>query len=248
MIDRYKKSGGFSQLLLLLETCGAQKQSKFIEIIKQEDARWAAALKAKMLTFEQFLTWSDSAIGEVLGAMLEINIAPLVRQQTAEVQARLLNTIAHRKRRQVEDILENQPGTPAEYSTSLIRFYETFRKLVSDGTLRLDKVDPQLHIDTEIEEKLSNGADIFGVPTLADVLGQLETEPSSQGVKTGSHLDAIPTALRIATAEDSHDHGNSSAELSALRKKVIELQKENGVIKQELLLARSKLEQIRKIA
>ena len=66
MLDRYKKTGGFNQLLTLLETCGPQKKVKFLEIIRLEDPRWADALEAKMIDLKRFLKWNDSAIAEEL--------------------------------------------------------------------------------------------------------------------------------------------------------------------------------------
>ena len=36
MLDRYKKTGGFVQLLMLIETSSASKRDKFLEIIESE--------------------------------------------------------------------------------------------------------------------------------------------------------------------------------------------------------------------
>ena len=37
MIDRYKKKGGFLQLLNLLETTGGEKREKFLKMIAEEN-------------------------------------------------------------------------------------------------------------------------------------------------------------------------------------------------------------------
>ena len=44
MIDRYKKKGGFIQLLNLLETSSKAKQDQFLGLISQESKIWESEL------------------------------------------------------------------------------------------------------------------------------------------------------------------------------------------------------------
>lgn len=254
MLDRYKKTGGFNQLLTLLETCGPQKQAKFLEIIKQEDPRWAAALSAKMITLERCLQWSDSAIGEVFGAMLEINTAIILLGLAPDVQTRILGTITHVKRRKIVELLETQKPSAGEVAVSHNRFHETLRKLMQDGILRLDKIDPELAVHSDIEERLNQKKDIVGVPSFHDVQASVTEVSPESGVHP---LDTESPHLKIVTSLDSQawseageakDLKAASQELAILRKRVIDLQKENAAMKQELSIARAKLEQIRKLS
>jgi flagellar motor switch protein FliG len=57
-ISRYKKAGGFIQLVSLIETFGAPKREKFIEMIDAESPVWAKALRDKMLSIERIFSWS----------------------------------------------------------------------------------------------------------------------------------------------------------------------------------------------
>jgi hypothetical protein len=252
MLDRYKKTGGFLQLLNLLETSGPQKQERFLEIIRQEDPRWADALSAKIIDLNRILTWTDSAISEVTGSMLDINIATILSWVTAEQRERLLNTLGNIKKRKVLDLYEgsNKPSA-ADVATSFNKMYETVRRLAHEGTLRFEKIDPLLHIDNDIEDRLKQGKTIIGVPEFSESFGAKQVASSTPAV-----TPAIPPALQVVTSLDAKawanaDHKASSeieAELAGLRKRVSSLQAENGTLRQELTVAQGKLEQIKKIA
>ncbi|MDX9730753.1 MAG: FliG C-terminal domain-containing protein [Bdellovibrionales bacterium] len=250
MLDRYKKSGGFNQLLTLLETCGLQKRQKFLEIIRQEDPRWASALVAKMIDLERFLKWNDSAIAEVTGSMMEINVAAIVTSLDEAQQARILGTLGHAKRRKVQEHIDTQKPSPGEIATSMNKLFETIRRLSQDGVLRLDKIDPDLFIDADIEDRLKQGKNIAGVPSLAEALAANLDELSKTPDSTSPHLRVV-TALDSQAWEDADGSKDLKAlqqEFTLLKKKFLVLQQENASLRQELSVAIGKLEQIKKIA
>lgn len=257
MLDRYKKTGGFIQLLNLLETSGPQKQERFLEIIRQEDPRWADALTAKIVDLNRILTWSDSAISEVTGAMLDINIAAILSWVTPEQRERLLNTLGNIKRRKVLDLYEssNKPS-PADVATSFNKMYETVRKLAQEGTLRFDKIDPLLHIDNDIEDRLKQGKTIVGVPEFSESFGAKQSASAQQFSSAQPPADSAQPSLQVVKSLDAKAWANADhkvppeveAELIGLRKRVAALQTENGTLRQELTVAQGKLEQIKKIA
>lgn len=251
MIDRYKKPGGFVQLLTLLETCGAQKQTKFLEIIKNENPRWALALQAKIVDLNRILTWTDTVVGEITGAMREINVAVVLKTLDPTVQQRLLGTLPHIKKRKVEDLIETLSPSPGEIATSFGQLYETTRRLTQEGIIRLDKIDPMLFVDDDIEDRLSQNKEIAGVPSLVEAI---------TATTDSAHPDPVDMEsphLKIVTSLDSHawndaaeskDLKAANQELTILRKRVVDLQKENATIRHELAIARGKLEQIKKLA
>ncbi len=253
MLDRYKKTGGFNQLLTLLETCGAQKRTKFLEIIRAEDPRWADALESKSIDLNRFLSWGDSAVAEVTGAMLDINVAMVIASLEAAQQARILATLAHIKRKKVEDLLASQTPSPAEVATSVNRLFETIRKLAQDGVLRIDKIDPNVFVDSDIEDRLKQGKSIVGVPSVAESLAKA----AGTTVEEWSQEDSGVPQLNIVRSMDSRDSQTlddpkesraNEQELALLRKRVVLLQQENSTLKQELAVASHKLDQIRKLA
>lgn len=249
MLDRYKKTGGFLQLLNLLETSGPQKQERFLEIVRQEDPRWADTLTAKMIDLNRILTWSDSAISEVTGAMLDINLAAILSWVTPEQRERLLGTMGNIKRRKVLDLYEgsNKPSA-ADVATSFNKMYETVRRLAQEGTLRFDKIDPLLHVDNDIEDRLKQGKTIIGVPEFSESFGAKQAATPA--------APSSPPTLQVVTSLDAKAWATADqkvpseveAELAGLRKRVVALQAENGALRQELAVAQGKLEQIKKIA
>lgn len=245
MLDRYKKSGGFVQLLTLLETSGKQKQQKFLEIIRQEDSRWADALTAKMLDLDRVLGWNQSALAEITGSMLDINLASILHALTDEQREQFLSSMGSIQKRRVLDAFEASNGNPSDIAVSVGKLMETIRRLNQEGKLRFEKFDPMLRIDTDIEDKLKQGTPISGV-----------SEHSAASADLKRELSSAP-ALHVVTSLDAKAWSGSSqdkvsadveAELITLRKKVAQLQAENGNLRQELAVAQQKLEQIRKIA
>ncbi len=255
MLDRYKKTGGFVQLLTLLETSGKQKQQKFLEIIRQEDPRWADALMSKMIDVDRVLTWNESALAEVTGAMLEINIAAVLNALTPEQREKFLSSMGSIKKRKVLDINESSNASPGDINTSVNKMFETIRKLNQEGTLRFDKFDPLLRIDTDIEDKLKQGRSIEGVPEFGESFGT-NADAAEASKEAKEDLSNAP-GLRVVTSLDAKAWSQSNqakaspeleAELLGLRKRVAALQAENGSLRQELTIAQHKLDQIRKIA
>ncbi len=64
MLDRYRKKGGFKQLLKLVEGCAPAKQAQLLDIINKEDSNWAGLLKKKMLSIEIIFSWKPETLAE----------------------------------------------------------------------------------------------------------------------------------------------------------------------------------------
>src|SRR5690606_4388622 len=66
-------------------------------------------------------------------------------------------TLNHSRRRKIEeDISERKPDV-AEISTSYMHILTHVRKMISDGFLHLDKIDPTLTVNSEFEDRLLSG-------------------------------------------------------------------------------------------
>jgi hypothetical protein len=252
MLDRYKKTGGFNQLLTLLETCGAQKQAKFLEIIRAEDPRWADALEAKMIDLKRFFTWSDAAIAEVTGAMLDLNIGAVISSLPEDQQTRILSTLPHIKRRKVQELLDRPKPSPGEVAVSMNKLFETIRKVTQEGILRLDKIDPLLFVDSDIEDRLKAGMNIIGVPTAAESFAKANAAALldiDNDEKDGAKLHIVKS-MNTVVVPSKADASNrvSDQEIQLLKKRIQMLQQENTALKQELVNANAKLDQIRKLS
>lgn len=238
MLDRYRKTGGFAQLLSLIETCGPSKQEKFLEIVRAEDPRWADAVKVKMLDMNRIYNWNDDTLAEVIGTLQDLTLAIAMLAAPEPVKERISKMLTHGRKRKIDDLIGSNAPSPGEIAATHIKIIETVRKMAHDGYIRFDKIDPQLHIDDKFEEMLIKPPQV--------VTSAVSAAPSSSDFKIEYETGADPAAGESPT--ESAGSANATAELGTLRKKVTDLSKEVAVLRHELSIARNKLDQIKKIA
>jgi FliG C-terminal domain len=238
MLDRYRKPGGFAQLLSLIETCGPQKQEKFLEIVRTEDARWADAVRVKMLDMHRIYNWNDETLAEIVGTLQDLTLGIALTAAPENVRERINKLLTHARKRKIDDLMSGKAPTPGELATMHIKIIETVRKMAHDGFIRFDKVDPQLYMDDKFEESL-----------LKPGSGH---SSSSSAASAGVSTSALDFKIEYETPQPGSSSGevdaNAVAELGSLRKKLADLSKENAVLRHELSVAKNKLDQIKKIA
>jgi hypothetical protein len=260
MLDRYRRPGGFLQLLALLETCGATKQERFLEIIRSEDPRWAGVIKTKMLDMPKIYSWKDEVFAEVLGRLQDLTLAVLVIAAPPEVKARVHILAGHSRWRKIEGIIATTEPTPADIATTHMKVIETVRAMVKEGALRFERFDPSLVVEDGIEDKIAKGT--LGAPapfnpdgdSYVAYVGPLDhTHPTAERPPHIAQAQAA-TASTAPAAPSPQSPGApnvssiNDAEVALLRRKVNELTKENAQLRQEVGMMRAKLEQIRRIA
>ena len=246
MIDRYRKPGGFVQLLKLIETCGHPKQEKFLEIVRGEDKLWAAAIERKILTFERVFTWPQETIAEIAGTLQDLTLAIVLHGCSDAIGAKIRATFTHGRNRKVDDLFSTNKPTPAEIQAMCMKVIETVRQMALDGYVRFDKIDPELAIEDGIEERLANAHPLPHERALGEASAAEADDRSNVldfSLAAGMGAPDRPSAL----AEEPAVATASVAELSQLRKRVIDLGKENASLRHEITVMRSKLESIRKI-
>jgi hypothetical protein len=231
-LSRYQKSGGFLQLLQLIETCGKQKQDNFLLMIENEDQRWSDAIKEKMLTMERILSWNNSVLGEIAGRLQQLTVATLIHSLKPEDATRLVESFSHSQKRAIEDLKNSKTPSAAEVSSAAIKVLQEVRTMITQGYIRLDKVAPSMFIPEDIEDKLGK-------------TGAFEAnEPI---VEESSKLE-VSNVRPIGTAKGGNTDVKDTAEYNTLNNKYQQLQTENNNLKSEVKLLRDKLAQIRKIA
>lgn len=221
MIDRYKKKGGFAQLLALMETSGKDKQDKFLKIIEDENVIWAKAIKQKMVSIQRFFQWDDNTVAEVVGTLNDLTVAVTYIGVDDKQKEKLFKLMDHSRKRKIDFILQEKKPNQSELNSAFMQVLTEVRRMINEGYIRLDKVDPELHWDSAFEEKLISGL-LF------------DYDDAGQATKA----EAAP-----ASGEKVNTH-----ELDTLRRKVSQLTQENDSLKQKLTQAEDKLDQIRKIA
>jgi hypothetical protein len=226
MIDRYKKKGGFIQLLILLETTGAEKREKFLKMIADENPAWEVEIKKKMLSMERILTWNQSYLMEILPRIPFQSIAAVISALPAEKQKILSEALSFQERKKVEDFLKEKKPAPGEVNSAIMKFMSEIRAMVAGGQLKFEKFDPDMAIPENIEETLSSGR----VPI------------SDKDV--AAHFAQAPAGTPGASSAG----GASSEELTQLRRKLVQLSQDVQRLTQENTVLRDKLDQIKKIA
>lgn len=226
MLDRYKKKGGFNQLLQLIETSGKTKQDQFLALIAQESPVWEDTLRKKWITLEKVLAWNPVYLSEIFSRIQILTLASAFHGFPEEKLNIILNAITSTDQRKFQMTLQEINPNPAEKATSQMKILSETRALIAKGVIKLDKLDPDLVIPENIEEKLSEAGYQLTV-----------SAPPSD----------VTTELRFDTKVDAKAD-TSKEEIDFLRKKVNQLVNENNLLKHELSVLRNKIEQIKKIA
>lgn len=226
MVDRYKKSGGFIQLLQVIETCGPKKREQFMKIINEETPRWGEAIVAKMLSFEKILSWQPEAIMEITAQMNPLAFGTALKSLPQEKFDEFSAKLGPQERRKFEQLYKEGTPAPNEISACLVKVINETRLLFAAGTLKFDKIDPDLAIPDEIESKLEKGS-IGG--------------PSTGGNRTAEEV------VKEASASSGIQLGNPN-EVDSLRRKIVELNNVVMALKKDNNSMKDKLDKIKKIA
>jgi hypothetical protein len=225
-LARYKKGGGFVQLLSLIETFGPQKKDKFLEMIEAENKVWGTALRDKMLTLERISLWPDQAVLEVFKNLPPRHLAIALATVKDDLKTRLLVFFSVSERRRLEEIYQENVPKPEDIATNMVKIIEMARKMLHDGTLRAERFDDRLLIPEDYETKL-------------EAHGHQSTAQKMTGDSGVPAHHPSPTADAPASP---------LVDLGQLQKTLGHVLKENKTLKEEVRVLREKLDQIKRIA
>ena len=225
MLDRYKKKGGFYQLLQLLETSPSAKREQFLSLIAGESPVWEDALRKRILTIARVYSWDGQYLVEIFSRVQPMTLAYALHGSPPEQIEQLLNCLPPISKRKITDLMAETNPSAAEKGTCVSKMLSEVRGFVSQGIIRLEKVDPELHIPENIEEILNSS--VHAVPTY-------ETEAMKKDGKPNIVGESV--------------EGSSSQEVEFLKRKMNQLASEVNALKHENSVLKDKLSQIKKIA
>ncbi len=238
-LQRYKKSGGFIQLLSLIETFGPAKKEKFLEMIEGESAPWAAALRDKMITLDRVFSWPDQVVVEIFKALPIKSQSYALEGLTPEQKPKILQFYSTSDLRRVSDVLtENQPK-PEEIQSSLFKVVESARKMIQDRELLPEKFDAGLTISEDFESKLQ--VQYGGV---AAKFGGSKGAPDTMKVVSAPTGPAVPSPGLISAPPDA----TVPAEVYQLQRTLAAVLRENKTLKDEVRTLQIRLDNIKKMA
>lgn len=146
MLARYKKQGGFEQLLLLLETSNTKKQEQFFKLIEAESPTTAALLKAKMISVEKILSWDVAFLGDITSQIPAKILAIVLKNQPENIQTKAISTFQHGKKQEIMNLMKDAGKTPGEIETARMKFITTVRDMNRNKVIKIEKVAPDLDI------------------------------------------------------------------------------------------------------
>jgi hypothetical protein len=235
MLIRYKKAGGFLQLVKLLEGFGAEKRDKFLDLVEKEDAFWARALKGKLLSVEKIFSWDPQVISDITARMHDKNIAAMIHGLDEVNREKIYSLLGHSERRRIDSAVAEIKPNVGEISSAFGKLIEETRNLITTGGLRLDKIDPDLMIEENIEEHLASGAHFSSSPYHSS---KKDEAPGGLDFSMADHLGG---GTKESGAVDAKEY-------DLLKRKVINLTKEINLLKKDNQVMAEKLAQIKKIA
>lgn len=156
MLNRFRKPGGFQQLLSLIETCEPNKQKDLLHLVGSEDPGWAHLVKSKSLTFDRILSWPVEVLMEVTPHLPDkiLAIAYLMAEQQSShghlLHEKWLKSLPSMKAREVHSLSVGLAVTPAEQAASSIKIIQTVRDLEAKGQIRFSQFDPSLEVDKRL--------------------------------------------------------------------------------------------------
>jgi hypothetical protein len=227
MIDRYRKKGGFVQLLNVLETSGKDKQDKFLAAIAQESPAWESELKKRILTLDKVLSWNPTYLAEIFPHVQPMFLAMIAGNLPPEKHEIFMKVLNFKEKREVEEVLKEKKPTPAETSAGIMKLFAEIRKMESDGSIKWDKFAPDMVIPENFEEMLGKG-------------GGGAVMPTASAASASYTVSTVPPAAGTSA--------EAAEEISALRRKVVQMNGDLQKLMHENHAMKEKLDQIKKIA
>lgn len=234
MLDRYKKKGGFNQLLQLLETSPSAKREQFLSLISSESPVWEEALRKRILTINRVYGWEGQYLVEIFSRVQPLTLANALYGTPGADVDKLLGCLPPISKRKITDLMAESNPTPAEKATCIGRMLSEVRGFIAQGIIRLEKVDPDLSVPENIEEVLA--VTPFSASVAEEAPPQEESKPLSFGA-----FDDPPKAAAGGAV-------NNQGEVDFLKRKVNQLTSEVHALKHENGILKDKLAQIKKIA
>lgn len=247
MLDRYKKKGGFIQLLNLLETSSKVKQEQFLALILQESQIWEIELKKRLLSVDKIIVWPREVLNEIISRIQPLTLAVALRHFNQAKKEEITGVLSASEKRKILHLVDETNPTPAEIATCLHKIVVETRDLIKQGVIKLEKFNPDLVVPENIEELINRKSE--GLSTELDGAA----EPENKTVLNFGDDDEQEVKLDFSGASKSHAANSDKLDslkedYDVLKKKVSHLTQEIASIRIENSVLKNKLDQIKKIA
>lgn len=146
ILARYRKHGGFKQLLKLIETSTSEKREKLLTVIEKEDAHWATEIRAKALSVDRIFSWKSETLYIITKHMKARHLCLLIKRHE-DLFEKIKPELNMEELKKIEDLLlEVDNPLDGEYWAACVQIMETVRHLDDEKVIMLREVDPSMHV------------------------------------------------------------------------------------------------------
>ncbi len=147
VLARYRKPGGFKQLLQLIETSQPLKQEKLLEVVEKEDPRWAEMIREKKITPEMVLSWKPDHLVVIFEHMMPRHCACIFKNWGSEKIIEYANYFKEEQYRDLKMMIDDS-SDPSDSETVAAHNHllETVRYLDDEKKIDLRYINPILDL------------------------------------------------------------------------------------------------------
>ncbi len=147
VLARYRKPGGFKQLLQLIETSQPLKQEKLLEVVEKEDPAWADLIRQKKITPDMVLSWKADDLVVIFENMMPRHCACLCKSLDEDRFKEIAALFSPEKYRDVKTIVgDSSHPTEGELVAAHNHLLETVRFLDEEKKINLRYINPMLDL------------------------------------------------------------------------------------------------------
>lgn len=143
LLNRYRRKGGFENLLKLVESSTPSKQEQLLKLIEEEDSSWAEMIRVKSLSMDKIFSWEPQYLKDIIYRVKPRILGISLIGQSKEIHEKVAACMPEIKWVEVSDYLGDKFG-PGEIHAAQNQVIATTRELVEDGYIRFEDVDPKL--------------------------------------------------------------------------------------------------------
>ena len=139
MLARYKKQGGIMELVKLIESSSEPKRTQLLNMVRGEDAAYANAVEARLLTWPQLKEQQENVLAEIISATPPKFVATAVYGESDSFLVLVEKCLGrHFQDYKLEkESLKSAPPNESQIESARRKVMGEVRKLEAAGSIRL---------------------------------------------------------------------------------------------------------------
>lgn len=147
-LARYRKPGGFKQLIVLVETSARAKRDQIMSIVTKENPHWASELNKRCLSMDKVLSWPVETVEKILQTIPEQTWPKALFHLEPDVRLKKFKELIQfhpiHKQTQLVDYFSSLKPSVGEIDAAHIHIYKKIREMQASGDFRPERIDPNL--------------------------------------------------------------------------------------------------------